>query len=162
MKPPRLLLALAALVCMGASAADPAARLHDPAQEARARSLFRQVRCLVCQNESIDESEADLADDLRKIVREQIASGRSDGQIRDYLVQRYGPFVLLKPPFDWDEAPLWLTPFVIVGVGGAVFAWRRNRPTPLEPPLSAAEQAELEALSATVPPQGGLTKGAQT
>jgi cytochrome c-type biogenesis protein CcmH len=132
---------------MGAAASDPSERLANPVQEAQARGLFRQIRCLVCQNESIDESEAPLADDLRKIVRQQIVEGRTDDQIRQFLVQRFGAFVLLKPPFDLADLPLWLAPFAIVGLGGALIGWRVAKPVRLEPPLSGAEQARLEALS---------------
>jgi cytochrome c-type biogenesis protein CcmH len=85
---------------MAGAAADPAERLPDPVQEARAREIFREVRCLVCQNESIDDSEAALAGDLRQVVRDQVKQGRSDKQIRAFLVERYGEFVLLKPPFS--------------------------------------------------------------
>ena len=95
----RLLVVVTAILCM-AAAADPAERLANPDQEARARHIFSQVRCLVCQNESIDDSQADLAGDLRKLVRDQIVSGRSDDQVRDYLISRYGEFVLLKPAFS--------------------------------------------------------------
>jgi cytochrome c-type biogenesis protein CcmH len=172
MNPRLALIALAALLCLGAAASDPAERLADPVKEAHARSLFRQIRCLICQNESIDESEAPIADDLRKLVRQQIVEGRSDRQIRQFLVQRYGAFVLLKPPFDLGDAPLWLAPFVIVGVGGAMIVWRGAKPVRLEPPLSEAERVRLDALTAgsqdaelddldTVPPRLRLTKGAQ-
>ncbi len=172
MKPHLVLVALAAMMCLGAAASDPAERLADPVKEAHARSLFRQIRCLICQNESIDESEAPIADDLRKLVRQQIVEGRSDRQIRQFLVQRYGAFVLLKPPFDLGDAPLWLAPFVIVGVGGAMIVWRGAKPVRLEPPLSEAERVRLDALTAgsqdaelddldTVPPRLRLTKGAQ-
>ncbi len=159
-----LAMVLGAVLCMGAAASDPAERLHDPVQEARARTLFRQFRCLVCQNQSIDESDAPLADDLRRIVREQISAGRSDADVRAFLVKRFGPFVLLQPRFSLGNAPLWLTPFVIVGAGGLAIAMRRGRPTPPEPELSASEQARLAALGAsdTVPPQRGLTKGVET
>jgi len=175
MNPRLVIVALAAMMCLGAAASDPVERLADPVKEAHARSLFRQIRCLICQNESIDESEAPIADDLRKLVRQQIVEGRSDRQIQQFLVQRYGAFVLLKPPFDLGDAPLWLAPFAIVGVGVAVFAWRSVKPTRLEPPLSDAERARLDALTAsgptlqdaelggldTVPPRLRLTKGAQ-
>jgi cytochrome c-type biogenesis protein CcmH len=147
MKPRLVLIALAAMMCLGAAASDPAERLADPAKEAHARSLFREIRCLICQNESIDESEAPIADDLRKLVRQQIVEGRSDGQIRQFLVQRFGAFVLLKPPFDLGDAPLWLAPFAIVGIGGAVIAWRGAKPVRFEPPLSEAECARLDALT---------------
>ncbi len=176
MKPRLALIAAAAFLCLGAAASDPSERLADPVKEAHARGLFRQIRCLICQNESIDESEAPIADDLRKLVRQQIVEGRSDDQIRQFLVQRFGAFVLLKPPFDLGDAPLWLAPFAIVGVGAAVIAWRGARPTRLEPPLSEAERARLQTLTATppafegaeldgldtLPPRGRLTKGAQT
>jgi cytochrome c-type biogenesis protein CcmH len=103
-----LALVAAAVMLMGA-ADDPSDRLKDPAQEARARALFQQLRCVVCQNESIDDSEADLAQDLRRIVRGQIAQGRTDAQVRTFLVQRYGQFILLKPPFSGRR--LCLAPF---------------------------------------------------
>ena len=114
----RALLILAAVLCMGASA-DPAERLPDADQEARARKIFPEVRCLVCQNQSIDDSEAPLAADLRKIIREQIVAGRTNAQIRTYLVDRYGEFVLFKPPMSPANAALWLTPIVLVlgGIG---------------------------------------------
>ncbi len=149
---PRTMLAMAfgALSIAGA-ANDPADRLADPAQEARARALFREVRCVVCQNESIDDSEADLADDLRKVVRQQVAAGRTDAEIERYLTDRYGEFVLLRPSFSPGNAVLWLTPFVLVLGGGAVLALRaRRRPAPV-PPLSAEEAAGLRALDVAEP-----------
>ena len=160
--------ALAGLLCLGAAASDPAERLHDPVQEARARTLFREIRCVQCQNESIDESEAPLADDLRRIVRDQIAAGRTDEEIRAFLVRRYGEFMLLQPSFSPANAVLWLTPFAIVGVGVATIALRRRPGLPLEPPLEPAEQARLREVlrqgavtpashAATVPPQPRLT-----
>lgn len=155
-------LALAAVLCMGAAAGDPADRLPDPAQEARARALFRQVRCLVCQNESIDDSEADLAEDLRRIVREQIAAGRSDKQVLAYLTDRYGEFVLFRPSFSLGNAALWLTPFALVGAGGlAILAFRRRKTAP-EALLTPEEEERLAMLTnsdgaATVPPHGGPT-----
>ena len=139
---------LAALLCIAAAAADPAEVLHDPAQEAHARTLFRQVRCLVCQNESIDDSEAPLADDLRRLVRQQVAAGRSDADIRAFLVKRYGEFVLLKPAFSPANALLWLTPFAIVGAGGVALVLRDRRGSGTEPPLDAEEEARLRALAA--------------
>src|SRR6185437_773630 len=89
----------AGLLCI-AAAADPADRLPDPAQEARARAIFADVRCLVCQNESIDDSEAELAGDLRRTIREQVKAGRSDAQIKRFLTDRYGEFVLMTPRFS--------------------------------------------------------------
>ncbi len=136
-------------------------RLPDPAQEARAHTIFRQLRCLQCQNESIDDSEADLAADLRAIVRSQVTAGRSDAQIRAFMVDRYGDFVLLKPRFSAGNALLWLAPFAVVGGGLAVLATRRRRPA-LEPELTSDEQARLAALqsAAKVPPQSGPTPDA--
>jgi cytochrome c-type biogenesis protein CcmH len=140
-------LAAAALLLTAAASNDPADRLSDPAKEARARALFKEVRCLVCQNESIDDSEADLAGDLRKVVREQVSVGRSDAEVKRYLTDRYGEFVLLKPSFSLGNAVLWLTPFVIVLGGGAVLVLRtRRRPVPLPAPLSPSEEAALAVL----------------
>jgi cytochrome c-type biogenesis protein CcmH len=138
-----LLVTLAAVACM-AAASEPNERLPDPAQEARARVLFREVRCLVCQNESIDDSQADLAADLRRIVRQEIALGRSDREIRAFLVDRYGEFVLLKPPFSIGNAALWLAPVGILAIGGGMMIalLRRRRDD------GAGEVDEAEALSA--------------
>ena len=139
----------AVLLPLAASAADPADRLPDPTQEHRARALFSQIRCLVCQNESIDDSEAPLAADLRHLVRQQVASGRSDADIERFLVARYGEFVLMQPAFSPANAALWLTPFVIVGLGGAVLWLRRRRDVePLEPPLAPDEEERLRAFQA--------------
>lgn len=135
----------AAVMLMGA-ADDPSDRLKDPGQEARARSLFQQLRCVVCQNESIDDSEADLAQDLRRIVRTQIGEGRSDDQVRAFLVQRYGQFILLKPPLNPGNAALWLTPLALVLAGGA-YVWTRTRaPRPEEPALTPEEKRALGRL----------------
>jgi cytochrome c-type biogenesis protein CcmH len=152
-----LLAAVAASLTMAATAADPSQQLKDPAQEARARSLFRQIRCLVCQNESIDDSDADLADDLRKLVRAQVAEGRSDREIQTYLVDRYGEFVLLKPSFSLGNAILWLAPFAVV-LGGVAVVLTRRRRTLAEAPLTEEEAARLKVLAgegATLPPQVG-------
>lgn len=157
-----LVLAACAAVVMAAASADPAERLPDPALEARARALFREVRCLVCQNESIDDSGADLAADLRAIVRQQIAEGRSDAEVRTFLTDRYGEFVLFKPRFSFGNAALWLTPFAIVGVGGVLLLVFRRRNPALEAPLSDEEAERLSVVThsgsaATVPPQPGPT-----
>jgi cytochrome c-type biogenesis protein CcmH len=138
--------ALAALALTGA-ASDPAERLPDPAQEAHARALFQQVRCVVCQNESIDDSEADVAHDLRRAIRDQVARGQDDQQIRSYLTARYGEFVLLKPRLNLGNSILWLTPFAVVLAGLGVFAWRARR-APASPPddLTPEEQARLRQL----------------
>lgn len=142
----RLFAVAAAAVMLIGAADDPADRLKNPAEEARARALFQQLRCVVCQNESIDDSEADLAQDLRRIVRTQIARGRSDDQVRAFLVQRYGQFILLKPPLTPGNATLWLTPLVLVLAGGA-YVWRRSKVArPDEPALTAAEEQALRRL----------------
>ncbi len=143
----RLILAGAfAALSLCAASNDPAERLPDPAKEARARALFKEVRCLVCQNESIDDSEADLAEDLRKVVRQQVAEGRSDVEVKRYLTDRYGEFVLLKPSFSLGNAVLWLTPFVLVLGGGAILVVRARRPEPTAP-LSPDEEKRLAALA---------------
>ena len=140
----RWLAALAALACL-AAAEDPAERLADPGQEARARALFAEIRCVVCQNESIDASEAELARDLRGVVREQVAAGRSDREIKAFLVGRYGEFVLLRPRFSWGNAALWLTPFLVAGAGLAIVLGRGRRPVSA-PRLSEEEERRLEAV----------------
>ncbi|HVI34375.1 cytochrome c-type biogenesis protein [Phenylobacterium sp.] len=140
-----VLAAVAAVFCM-AAASDPAERLPDPAQEARAREIFRDVRCLVCQNESIDDSEAELAQDLRKLVREQVSAGRSDAQIKAYLTERYGEFVLLTPSFSAGNLALWIGPFIVVVLGaGLLFLRLRNRSPEAE--LSQEESERLRRLS---------------
>jgi cytochrome c-type biogenesis protein CcmH len=138
--------ALAGVMLMAQAASDPAETLKDPAREAKARALFKEVRCLVCQNESIDDSEAGLAADLRRIVRQQVEAGASDVQVRDFLVMRYGKFVLLKPPFDATTAVLWLTPFAVVLGGGAFIFLNRRRQFVEEAPLSAEEKDRLRSL----------------
>ncbi len=155
--------AAAAFLCM-AAASDPAERLPDPGQEARARHLFQSFRCIVCQNESIDDSDADLAQDLRRIVRQQVAEGRNDSQIRSFLVDRYGEFILLKPRISVGNAMLWLTPVLIVLAGGALFGLRARKPVSLEAALTSEEEARLSALAAdqdadTVQPKMGGTDG---
>jgi len=105
----------------------------DPAMETRARALQRQFRCLVCQGESIDESRAELAGDLRHLVRQQMAEGKSDDQIKTYLVARYGNFILMQPPMEPNTYVLWLAPFaVLIGAGViAIVVIRRARKSPL-------------------------------
>jgi cytochrome c-type biogenesis protein CcmH len=125
---------------------DPAEALPDPAQEARAVALGGQLRCLVCQNESIEDSGADLARDLRKIVRQRIVAGDSDAQIVAWLEDRYGTFVRLRPPFNASTVLLWGSPVLALLVGaGAVMAARR-RPQAAPAALDAAEQARLNRL----------------
>jgi cytochrome c-type biogenesis protein CcmH len=141
----RLLAAALAGMLSLAAASDPAERLKDPAQEAKARAIFRELRCLVCQNESIDDSEATLAADLRKLVREQVAAGKSDAEVKAYLKSRYGEFVLLKPPFSWGNAALWGAPFLVAAVGGALLIFRRRSGPQLEV-LSPEEEARIDKL----------------
>ena len=131
----RWLAIVAALLCI-AAAPDPADRLPNPGQEARARHLFKQTRCVVCQNESIDDSQAELAHDLRQVIRGQIAAGRSDEEVRTFLVSRSGDFILLRPRFSPATVILWIGPFAIVLIGLGVLAGRRRR-------LQAAEEARL-------------------
>jgi cytochrome c-type biogenesis protein CcmH len=106
--------------------------LSDPALEARARALSAQLRCLVCQNESIDESDASLARDIRLLIRERIVKGESNAEIRDFLVSRYGDFILLKPPFKASTLLLWIsTPLTLALGGWAIYAASRRRPAPV-------------------------------
>jgi len=153
----------AATLCMAGVADDPADRLSNPAQEARARHLFQQLRCVVCQNESIDDSQVEIAGDIRRIVRAQIAAGRTDADVRAYLVQRYGQFILLTPPLNPGNLALWLTPFAVILLGGG-YLWIKSRQPAVEAPgLTEEEQRALEALDAEdrdmVPPHGGSTGG---
>jgi cytochrome c-type biogenesis protein CcmH len=139
---------LAGLLLIGAASGawgvQPEEMLPDPTQEARARHISQELRCLVCQNQSIDDSEAPLARDLRLLVRERIKAGDSNAAIRTFLVARYGEFVLLKPPFAWNTILLWLLPFLALlgGVAGILLAARRKVATP-PVPLSDEEQQAL-------------------
>jgi cytochrome c-type biogenesis protein CcmH len=143
---------LCLLLSLGTARAvsDPSELLSNPAQEARAETIGQQLRCLVCQNESIEDSNADLARDIRTIIRQQVVAGQSDRQIIAYMVQRYGNFILLKPPFDAMTALLWATPVIalLLGLSVAFFAvWQRKRRAASGPaPLSEAERARLESL----------------
>ncbi|MFN3513637.1 MAG: cytochrome c-type biogenesis protein [Phenylobacterium sp.] len=142
----RRLAAIAAAILCIAAASDPAERLDDPAQEARARALFQEVRCVVCQNESIDDSNAELAADLRRLVREEVKAGKTDDQIRTHLTARYGEFVLLKPAFSWSNAGLWIGPFLVVALG-LWLLFRRFRNRTAEETLSPEETARLERIA---------------
>lgn len=138
-----LLLALSA----PAFAVQPDEVLRDPRLEARARALSQHLRCMVCQNQSIDDSDAPLARDLRLLVRERLSAGDSDGQVIDFLVSRYGEFVLLKPRFEWHTAALWLLPPVILLAGAiAVFLSTRRRPVAPDPALTEAERVRLSEI----------------
>ncbi|HVI90313.1 MAG TPA: cytochrome c-type biogenesis protein [Dongiaceae bacterium] len=123
----------------------PDEMLSDPALEARAEAISRDIRCVVCQSESIEESDADIAHELRVIVREQLKAGASDDQVRAYLVARYGDFVLLKPPFKAKTALIWTGPFLLLlGAGIGIYLYYRRAKRAEATPLSAAEQARLE------------------
>ena len=156
MRPAALLLVLLLLAAARpALAIEPGEALADPAAEARARAISREIRCLVCQNENIDESGADLARDLRRIVRERLAAGDSDQAVRDYLVARYGDFVLLRPPVKPKTYLLWFAPPAILLLAGLglVIHYRRRRAADGPAPLDEAERQALARLLAA-PPDG--------
>jgi cytochrome c-type biogenesis protein CcmH len=151
----RLSLAIAMALLLATQAltwaVQPNEILSDPALEARARALSAELRCLVCQNESIDESHADLARDLRLLIRERIVKGQSNAEIRDFLVSRYGDFILLNPPFKPTTWLLWLSPVMILLLGGwAIVQATGRRPIP-PAPLTADEERQLKALQSTPP-----------
>jgi cytochrome c-type biogenesis protein CcmH len=145
---------LAALVLLPilltpAHAVEPGEMLKDPALEARARKLSQELRCVVCQNQSIDDSNAPLAHDLRVLVRERLAAGDSDAQVLSFVEARYGAFVLLRPRFTLQTLLLWLTPLLLLA-GAGVFLWRARTRTPAaaatQAPLTPEEQRRLDAL----------------
>ena len=161
MMKPILACVFALALIAGSSAAyavQPDEIMSDPAKEARARDLSRELRCMVCQNQSIDDSEAPLARDLRLLVRERIAAGDSDAQVLDFLVARYGEFVLLKPRLEPHTYLLWLLPPLALA-GGGVALWlhnrRRTRSAAAEDQslhqLTAEEEARLEQLIVSEP-----------
>ncbi len=131
-------------------AVQPDEILPDPALEARARALSKELRCMVCQNESIDDSEAPLAHDLRVLVRDRLKAGDSDAQVLDFLVARYGEFVLLQPRLSWHTAVLWGLPpaLLLLGCGVIIVVVRRRGAAPVAGPasLSAAEEARVAEL----------------
>jgi cytochrome c-type biogenesis protein CcmH len=147
-------LVLAAMLGLAAAAAlavEPGERLADPALEARARAIGAELRCLVCQNQSIDDSNADLAHDLRVLIRERLSAGDSDSQVLQFMVRRYGDFILLKPPVKPETYLLWFGPFAVLALGalGAALYLRRSRGAPQAPaPLSPDEQRRLDKLLA--------------
>ncbi|KRR15808.1 cytochrome c-type biogenesis protein [Bradyrhizobium retamae] len=150
---------VAATLCGPAHAVQPDEIMADPAKEARARDLSRELRCMVCQNQSIDDSDAPLARDLRLLVRERIASGDSDSQVIDFLVARYGEFVLLKPRFTPHTLLLWLLPPLALAGGGLAlwfYSRRRSNTGSVTDPsllhLTEEEQTRLERLLAADAP----------
>ena len=143
-----LILAIIVSIPLNASAVEPSEILQNPQLELRARNLSQNIRCLVCQNQSIDDSNASLARDLRKIVREQLVSGASDSEIYEFLIARYGDFILLRPPVKATTYILWYGPLFIFFAGlvlSALFLIRRKRILP-EEPLSHSEKEELSRL----------------
>lgn len=143
-----LLSLLIALCAAPAFAVQPDEVLPDPALELRARELSKGIRCMVCQNQSIDDSDAPLARDLRILLRDRLRAGDSDAQVRDYLVARYGEFVLLEPRKDLRTALLWSMPLLILLLGGLILLrfFRRQRPAP-EPALSPDERRRLDEMT---------------
>ena len=144
-------LLLALMLCGTGSAwavGDPADQLPNPAQEERARTIGRELRCMVCQNQSIEDSDAELARDLRRIVREQVAAGKADAAVVRFVHERYGDFVLLRPPFKPETALLWATPAVAL-LGGLLLirGMRRRRVPPPSDELSPSERARLAKLA---------------
>ena len=128
-------------------AVQPGEALANPALEARARALSAELRCMVCQNQSIDLSDAELAHDLRVLVRERLTAGDSDGEVLDYIVSRYGEFVLLKPQLSLRNALLWGAPVLLLIAGGVVvFLAGRSRKRTEETALSAQESAAVEEI----------------
>jgi cytochrome c-type biogenesis protein CcmH len=148
-------LGLAIFLSLGAAnayAVEPDEILPDAKLEARARTLSAELRCMVCQNESIDDSHAELARDLRNLVREHLKAGQTDADIKAYLVQRYGDFILLKPPFKFTTLGLWGTPLIVLLAGACAIylnrgkAEARFKTATSEPPLSQAEELKLAEL----------------
>jgi cytochrome c-type biogenesis protein CcmH len=141
-----LALWIAVLAPVPVHAVQPDEILKNPALEARARALSRDLRCLVCQSQSIDDSDAELARDLRLLVRERLTKGDSDAQVIDFVVARYGEYVLLRPRFALHNAPLWITPIAVLIAGGAAMALalrRRRAQGAGGQPLSPEEERRL-------------------
>ena len=141
------ILAAVMLVSAPVLAVQPDEVMKDPALEARARSLSEELRCLVCQNQSIDDSDAPLARDIRILIRQRIAQGESNDAVRAYLVSRYGDFILLKPPFKPETLLLWLSPALVLGAGLGAALFARRRAPRSTPALSAEEEARLSSLT---------------
>ena len=153
------LVLLLLLASVPARAVQPDEMLKDPALEARARTLSQQLRCMVCQNQSIDDSDAPLARDVRLLVRERLSAGDSDAQVVDFLVARYGEFVLLKPRISLHTVLLWGAPFAVLVIGGIAFllAGRRRAASDAALKLTPEEEARINALLDK--PTSGTTGG---
>jgi len=151
-----------------AGALEPSERLDDPVLEQRARAISAELRCVVCQNQSIDDSNAELARDLRRLVRERIKAGDSNSDIKAFLVARYGEFVLLKPPFNVRTILLWMTPVLVLALIGLYIGLRlRSRPSiaeaPVAPkPLSDAERRRVAELISEEQPRTDRNLGEPT
>ena len=144
--PALLAMALAGAALAPAQAVEPDEILRNPALESRARTLSEGLRCLVCQNESIDDSHAELARDIRILVRQRLEAGDTNAEIRDYLVARYGTFILLRPPVEWQTLLLWGTPLIVIVFGGGAMLMAARRAPRNDParPLSEAERRRLD------------------
>lgn len=148
MKFRRVTFAFAALLfATGAFAIEPGEMLANPSYEARARTIDQELRCLVCQNENIDDSDADLAHDLRVLVRQRILAGDSNEQVKQYIVARYGDYVLLKPPFKPETFLLWFAPaLLLTATGGAAWAFARKQGAQPLPTLTPEDEARVAML----------------
>jgi len=139
-------IAFALLGATLAHAVQPDEILADPALEARARQLSAELRCMVCQNQSIDDSDATLAKDIRVLIRQRIVKGESNAEVRDFLVSRYGDFILLKPPFKPGTLLLWFGAPLTLALGGVAIIFALRRRSVAAPALSAEEEARLRAI----------------
>ena len=142
-----LLTAAFVFAAAAAGAAQPDEVMKDPALEARARALSAELRCMVCQNQSIDDSDAPLAHDIRLLIRERIAEGETNDAVRAYLVSRYGDFILLKPPFKTETLLLWLSAPLTLALGALAIVLARRRAPAETPALSAEEEKRLAEIA---------------
>jgi cytochrome c-type biogenesis protein CcmH len=149
---PVIILSALMLLAQQAAAVQPDEVLSDPRLEARARTIGKELRCLVCQNQSIDDSDAPLAHDLRVLVRQRLLEGDSDAEVKQYVVARYGDYVLLRPPFIVETYLLWFGPLILIlAAGGTVYAFYRRRTVADPAPLSNAERRRLQTLMDDAP-----------
>jgi cytochrome c-type biogenesis protein CcmH len=147
-----ILAALFIVLAQSAAAVQPDEILADPKLEARAREIGKELRCLVCQNQSIDDSDAPLARDLRLLVRQRLVHGDSDAAVRQYVVARYGTYVLLKPPFEPETYLLWFGPLLLLGAGAATaYVFYRHQTAVPPQTLTEEERRQLETLRGEAP-----------